>query len=158
MNSAQMPGFRPNVALLLVDSADKLLVCERHKAAGAWQFPQGGVDSGESVEEALEREVLEEIGLPPESYEVIRSQGGYRYEFPPEVRAAKKGDWEGQEQTYFLCRLREGAPPINVDQKPKEFQDHQWIKPKKFRLKWLPEFKQAVYRDVMRDFFEVEID
>ena len=158
MNSAQMPGFRPNVALLLVNSDGQLLICERHKAPGAWQFPQGGVDEGESVGEALEREVLEEIGLPPDSYEVLRSKGEYRYLFPPGVREKKKGDWEGQEQTYFLCRMHEDAPSINVDQKPKEFQDHKWIKPKNFRMKWLPEFKQEVYRAVMRDFFELEID
>jgi len=153
-----MPGFRPNVALLLVDARGRLLVCERANGDGAWQFPQGGVDEGESVEEALRREVREEIGLPPEAYEIERAKGGYRYVFPPEVRKLKKKDYEGQEQTYFLCRMREGAPPIDIDQEPREFQDHQWIKPEKFRLKWLPKFKREVYRAVLREFFEVEID
>lgn len=153
-----MPGFRPNVALLLVDSSDRLLICERTKPQGAWQFPQGGVDPGESAEEALLREVQEEIGLPPESYAIEKSQGGYRYSFPPEARKRKKGNFEGQEQVYFLCRLRDDAPPIDVDQKPREFRDHRWIAPEDFQLGWLPDFKMKVHRAVLRDFFGVELE
>lgn len=145
------------MALLLLDADDRLLICERDGSPGAWQFPQGGVDPGESLEEAILREVREEIGLPPTAYEILRSKGGYRYVFPPEVRKRKKGDWEGQEQTYFLCRLADGAPRIDVNQKPREFRDYRWIKPRKFDLKWLPKWKRAVYREVLRDFFEVEV-
>ena len=154
-----MPKFRPNVALILVDAEERLLVCERAGVPGAWQFPQGGVDKGESHEEALAREVEEEIGLPPDSYEVLRSQGGYRYEVPPEVwrTKKKKKKWAGQEQTYFLCRLGVDAPPVNVDQEPREFGDHRWIAPEEFSIEWLPEFKRDVYRAVMRDFFGVEL-
>lgn len=151
-----MPGFRPNVALLMLDREDRLLICEREGCEGAWQFPQGGVDPGESVEEAMAREVWEEVGLPADSYEVLRSHGGYRYVFPEKVRKRKKGDWEGQEQTYFLCRLGENPPPINIDQEPREFRDYRWIKPEEFRLKWLPKWKREVYRAVLEEFFGVE--
>ncbi len=148
-----MPKFRPNVALLLLDGEDRLLVCERLDMAGSWQFPQGGVDRGESIEEALVREVEEEIGLPPKSYEILESRGGYRYLFPPGVTKGKKGQFGGQEQTYFLCRLVPGAPPVDVHQGAREFQDHQWIRPEEFRITWLPEFKREVGAAVMRDFF-----
>lgn len=153
-----MAGFRPNVALLLVDSQDRLLICERIGVAGSWQFPQGGVDKGEELDEALRREVEEEVGLSPEAYDVLRSKGGYRYVFPPEVRKwkkSKKRNYEGQEQTYYLCRLREGAPAINIEQEPREFQDYRWIEPKEFDLEWLPEWKREVYREVLSEFFGV---
>jgi putative (di)nucleoside polyphosphate hydrolase len=156
---AQMAGFRPNVALLLVDSRDRLLICERLGAPGSWQFPQGGVDKGEEVEAALLREVQEEVGLPAGAFEILASKGGYRYVFPQEVlaiRKMKKRGFEGQEQTYYLCRMRDDAPPINIEQEPREFQDFRWIDPKEFQLEWLPEFKREVYRAVMRDFFEVK--
>ena len=45
-----MMEYRPNVAILLVREDDKILVCERLKVKGAWQFPQGGVDEGETLE------------------------------------------------------------------------------------------------------------
>ena len=63
----------------------------------------------------------------------------------------------GQEQTYYLCRLKRGAPEIDVHQDPREFGDHKWIRPEEFRIDWLPEFKHEVYRQVMKDFFSVKI-
>lgn len=153
-----MPSYRPNVALLLLDRDDQLLICERIKIAGAWQFPQGGMDAGETPLEALHREVEEEIGLPPESYEVLDSKDGYCYLYPPGVKKGKKGHFDGQTQTYFLCRLKDGAPPINVDQTPREFGSHTWVKPALFELEWLPKFKRDVHRDVLRDFFGVELE
>ncbi|NNC90247.1 MAG: RNA pyrophosphohydrolase [Akkermansiaceae bacterium] len=150
-----MAKYRPNVALLLVDDDGRLLVCERAKTANSWQFPQGGVDKGESLEEALHREVEEEIGLPKGCYEVLESRDGYRYDFPPKLKSRKR--YAGQEQTYFLCRLHPSAPPIDVHGKPREFQSHQWIKPGEFSLEWLPKFKRGVYREVLRDFFGVKV-
>jgi putative (di)nucleoside polyphosphate hydrolase len=152
-----MPRFRPNVALLLLDQGGRLLVCERLKIADSWQFPQGGVDPGEDLREALLREVEEEIGLPPESYEILESRGGYRYFYPDGVKKRKKGNFDGQEQTYFLCRLGPDAPPIDLDAQIREFRDFKWIEPGEFSAAWLPEFKLDVYRAVMRDFFAVEI-
>ena len=56
-----MVRYRPNVAALIVNPVGNLLICERWTIPGAWQFPQGGVDSGESLEQALYREVREEV-------------------------------------------------------------------------------------------------
>lgn len=154
-----MVSYRPNVAALVVNTDGQLLICERASCPGAWQFPQGGVDPGESWLEALYREIAEEIGLLPEHYTVISRREGYRYLYPPEVRTRKlrKHGNHGQQQTYFLCRLKPNAPEVNVDQKPREFSDYRWIKPVDFKIKWLPAFKRDVYRDVMRDFFKIEI-
>ena len=151
-----MPTFRPNVALLLLDRDDRLLVCERAKIEDAWQFPQGGVDEGEETLQAFHREVEEEVGLPPESYEILSSRDGYRYVFPKGMKRKKKR-FDGQEQTYYLCRLLDGAPPIDLGTKPREFRRYQWIRPGEFQIGWLPEFKHDVYRQVMRDFFDVAL-
>jgi len=154
-----MVRFRPNVAALVVDAEGRLLICERWNVPGAWQFPQGGVDAGESAREALVREVREEVGLPKSAYQIVGFRDGYRYLYPEEVRRRKvrKHGFHGQEQTYFLCRLERGAPEVDVDQKPREFGAYRWIDPAEFRLEWVPEFKRAVYREVMREFFALEL-
>ena len=155
--SSRVPTYRPNVALLLLDRDDQLLICERLKIEGAWQFPQGGMDQGETPLETLHREVEEEVGLPPSSYDVLEWRDGYRYLFPPGLQKGKKAQFDGQEQTYFLCRLRDDAPPVNVDQEPREFGSHTWVDPRLFDLHWLPPFKREVHRQVLRDFFGVEV-
>jgi putative (di)nucleoside polyphosphate hydrolase len=151
--------YRSNVAALIVRADSSLLICERWTVPGAWQFPQGGVDAGESLEEALFREVKEEIGIGPKHYHIIEKRTGYRYLYPEEVRNKKlqKHGNHGQEQTYFLCALSPTAPPVDVNQKPREFRAYRWIHPHEFDLDWLPSFKQDVYRQVMSDFFDVTL-
>ena len=155
----RMVRFRPNVAALMVDPVGNLLICERANVPGAWQFPQGGVDPGETLEQALFREVWEETGVGPEWYEVIERRNGYRYLYPKNARNRKlrKHGSHGQEQTYFLCRVKPGAPEIGVNRSPREFRAYRWIVPEEFDLDWLPTFKREVYRDVMRDFFQIEL-
>lgn len=154
-----MVNYRQNVAALVINSQGNLLICERLTLAGAWQFPQGGVDAGESLEEALHREVREEIGLDAVHYEVIDRREGYRYLYPEHVRGKKlrKHGNHGQDQTYFLCQLKTDAPPVNVKQKQQEFRAYRWILPTEFDLDWLPDFKRDVYREVMRDFFKITL-
>lgn len=155
----RMVRYRANVAALMVNAAGCLLICERATIPGAWQFPQGGVDSGETPEDALFREVREEVGLEPQHYEVIDRREGYRYLYPQGARSKKlrKHGSHGQEQTYFLCYLKPDAPQVDVNQKQREFRAYRWILPEEFDLDWLPEFKRDVYREVMRDFFRVAL-
>lgn len=154
-----MVQYRPNVAALMVKGDGSLLICERAGVPGAWQFPQGGVDAGESIEQALFRELLEEIGIGKAHYEIVSRRDGYRYLYPPDVRAKKirKHGNHGQQQTYFLCSLKSSAPPVNVNQMPREFGAYRWIQPEEFDLDWLPPFKREVYRAVLEDFFGVTL-
>ena len=146
--------YRPNVAAILQTLDGDILIAERSGIPGAWQFPQGGVDEGEDLESALRRELREEVGVAPEHFEILKSQGGYRYEFPEDHQ--KRLAFEGQEQTYFLCGFTGSDADIVLDGSP-EFSRHRWIRPEEFEAAWLPDFKLAVYREVMRDFFDVEI-
>ena len=154
-----MVRFRPNVAALMVRPQGQLLICERWMIPGAWQFPQGGIDAGETPEQALSREVREEIGLEPRHYEVTARRDGYRYLYPTDVRSKKllKHGSHGQEQTYFLCQLHHDSAPVNVAQKAREFSQYRWIQPLEFDLDWLPAFKRDVYRQVLWDFFQVAV-
>ena len=80
----------------------KILIGERSNVRGAWQFPQGGIKKSETAQEALSRELQEEVSLAPEHYRVIESKGPYRYLFLP---GRTKEGFDGQEQTYFLVEL-----------------------------------------------------
>jgi len=131
-----------------------ILICERLDVRNGWQFPQGGVDPGESPEQALERELWEEISVESRDFQIIQRLGPYRYLFG-EGRT-KKGH-HGKEQMYFLCDFLGRENGIDVRTKHPEFQAYRWIYPAEFRLSWLPESKREVYRAVFADFFRVEI-
>ena len=121
---------------------------------GAWQFPQGGVDDGETPEQALVREVWEEIGVPAGDLRIIEKRGPYRYLYG---NGRVKRGWHGKEQLYFLCDYTGLDAGIHVDTKEPEFQAFRWVAPEDFRLSWLPEMKRAVYRAVLADFFGIKI-
>lgn len=53
-------------AAALVDEGDRVLLCERphHKPMGGlWEFPGGKLEPGETPEQALVRELSEELGI-----------------------------------------------------------------------------------------------
>ena len=146
--------YRANVAGILRNSRGKILICERLDARNGWQFPQGGVDPGETPEQALARELWEEISVEAADFQIVEHHGPYRYLFG-EGRT-KKGH-HGKEQIYFLCDFLGRENGIDVRTKHPEFQAYRWIYPLEFQLSWLPEMKREVYRAVFADFFRVEI-
>ena len=150
-----MDDFRPNAAALLVRPDGRVLIGERMKVRNAWQFPQGGIDKGETPLEAVLREVEEEVGISPKHYDVIGERGGYAYRYPEGSK--KKNRYVGQVQTYFLCQLHDEEPKVDLERKPREFRRARWILPAEFSMTWLPDFKKDVYRRVLLDFFSVEL-
>ncbi len=147
------PKLRANVAAILRNREGKILICERIHIRNAWQFPQGGVDDGETLEQALTRELWEEIGIDPGDFRIIEQRGGYHYMFP----GGRKKGFEGKEQTYFLCDFLADDSKINVKTEIPEFRGWKWIAPSEFRKDWLPPMKFDVYAKVFGDFFGIQL-
>lgn len=147
-------AYRPNVALVLLNSEDHVLLCERSDWPGCWQFPQGGMLPHETPEEALAREVREEIGLEPDHYQVIARTGPLRYAFPA---GYQKDGYEGQEQIYFLAELLPGAPAPRLEGAHPEFSRCRWVRPAEILLEDVPPMKREVYQRVLRDFFGASV-
>ncbi len=146
--------YKANVAGILRDGKGRILVCERLGNDDAWQFPQGGIDDGETPEQALVRELWEEIGVHAGDVAIRERKGPYRYLYG---HGRMKRGHHGKEQFYFLCDYTGAPGGIDVRTDHPEFQDHRWIAPADFQLAWLPEMKRAVYRAVFADFFGVKI-
>jgi len=142
--------YQTNVAGILRKPDGRIFVGERLTISNAWQFPQGGVDAGETHEDAIRRELWEEIGVLADDYRIVQKRGPYYYLFPPGI--TKKGQ-HGKEQYYFLCDYHGPDERFNVAQEHPEFRAWKWIDPADFRIEWLPEMKREVYRQVFQDFF-----
>lgn len=143
--------IRLNVAAILRNHESKILIGERCDTRGGWQFPQGGVDEGETLEQALLREIEEEIFVKPEHCKIIESKGPYRYYYGREIRGH-----EGKDQHFFMIDFSGVDADIDLETEHPEFQAFRWIKPEEFQIDWLPEMKREVYRAVFRDFFQIE--
>lgn len=119
-----MTLYRSGVVGVFINSEGKLLIAERSDVRGAWQFPQGGVEAGESFSEAVKREMKEELGIT--SVEIVgESVNMIRYEFP-EHKKPFADTYVGQEQKWFL--LKTHSDPA-LDQADGEFVSWQWSEP-----------------------------
>jgi len=147
--------YRPNVAAILERATGEIFVAERIGVNGAWQFPQGGVDSGEDFEVAVFRELEEEIGVKREQVEILETRNGYRYAFPK--GRLKYGIYGGQEQTYYRCRFLGRDEDIRLDAHHREFSRWRWIHPAMFQMRWVPKFKRQVYHQVFHDFYQMDL-
>jgi putative (di)nucleoside polyphosphate hydrolase len=144
--------YRPNVAAVIVSSSypheKKVFVAERNDISGMWQFPQGGIDEGETSEEALFRELEEEIGTC--EIDVIGEYPEWvSYDFPKHI-AKKMHPYCGQIQRYYLVRLKDDAL-VNLDTKHPEFKDHKYMEVE-LVLEMVAKFKKPVYEQVIEHF------
>ena len=108
-------GFRANVGIVLIRDAGDVFLGGRSDGRG-WQFPQGGVRQQESPEEALYRELREEVGLEPDDVELLAATRSWlRYRLPGRyVRRRSRPMCIGQKQRWFLLRMRGGGPSGNA--------------------------------------------
>ncbi len=144
--------YRPNVAMIVVSNdypnKKEILIAQRNDLEGVWQFPQGGIDEGEKVEEALFRELEEELGTSKAKI-VAEYPQWISYDFPKKI-AKKMKPYKGQTQKYFLLKLKKSAK-INLDTQNPEFDDYKFVSVGEV-LKLTAHFKKPVYEKVIKYF------
>ncbi|MEL6367121.1 MAG: RNA pyrophosphohydrolase, partial [Pseudomonadota bacterium] len=122
-------GFRANVGIIVANDSGKLLLAGRAGRKG-WQFPQGGVAPGESAEQAMYRELEEELGLRPDDVALLGFTPDWiPYRLPDHfVRRHSKPLCIGQKQRWFMLRLvtDESALRFDLTDKP-EFDRWRWV-------------------------------
>ena len=143
-------GYRPNVGIVLVNPRNEVFWGKRVKEH-AWQFPQGGIKAGESPEQAMFRELMEEVGLRPEHVKVLgRTRHWLRYNVPANwVRRDWRAGYRGQKQIWYLLRLlgRDCDVCLRRSEKP-EFDAWRWSE-YWLALEDVVEFKREVYQQAL---------
>ena len=140
-------GYRPNVAIVIVNARNQVFWGKRIREH-SWQFPQGGINSGETPEQAMYRELGEEVGLDAGHVRILgRTRDWLRYDVPQHwIKREWRGSYRGQKQIWYLLRLtgRDSDMNLRASEKP-EFDAWRW------HDYWIPldaviDFKREVYR------------
>ena len=145
-------GYRPNVGIIVANGRRQVLWARRC-GQSAWQFPQGGIKYDESPQEALYRELNEELGLLPKHVTVVGATRGWlKYQLPKRyIRRRHKPVCIGQKQVWFLLQLVGLESEVCLDGcKRPEFDSWKWVN------YWHPSrevisFKREVYRRALKE-------
>lgn len=145
-------GFRANVGIILANEKGQVLWARR-VGQDAWQFPQGGIAADETPEDALYRELHEEVGLQPHDVRIIGcTKGWLKYRLPKRfLRYRSKPLCIGQKQKWFLLMLTGNEEQVSFEYgNPPEFDDWRWVS------YWYPldkvvSFKRDVYRKALKE-------
>jgi putative (di)nucleoside polyphosphate hydrolase len=129
------------------------LLWARRIRQDAWQFPQGGIRARETPEQAMYRELGEEIGLEPDHVDVLGATRGWlRYRLPERfIRRQQKPVCIGQKQIWFMLRLvgEERYVRLDLSDKP-EFDNWRWVD-YWHPLREVVPFKRTVYRKALKE-------
>ena len=132
-------GYRANVGIVLMHREQVFL--GRRAGGRGWQFPQGGVRSGESLEEAVYRELEEEIGIGQSAVDLVGQTGRWlRYRLPSRyVRRNQRPVCIGQKQHWFLLRLTREDATFDFERTSEpEFDQWRWVS-------WWDPVKEVIY-------------
>ena len=146
-------GFRQGVGIILVNAKQQVFLAKRI-GQEAWQFPQGGVQEGETPAQTVLRELYEETGLRETDVTIITETRRWLYYRLPRrlVRQHSQPLCIGQKQKWFLLRFIGDEKNIRFDAGEKaEFDDWRWVD------YWQPldvviHFKYKIYRLALKEF------
>nr|WP_247741569.1 RNA pyrophosphohydrolase [Endozoicomonas sp. G2_1] len=151
-------GYRANVGIVIINDRGQVFWARRF-GQHSWQFPQGGVDEGETPEQTMYRELYEEVGLKPEHVKIVASTKHWlRYKLPKRfVRHDSTPVCIGQKQKWFLLKLTSHESAVNLLHcSHPEFDDWRWVS-YWYPVRQVVSFKREVYRKVMKEFAPVAL-
>jgi len=145
--------YRRCVGMMIINNNNKILVGKRlDHPSGHWQMPQGGIDENENPEEAVWREMKEEIGT--NNVKMIKqSEQWINYNIPTETLSTLPWGhkYVGQTQKWFLFRFNGNDSEINVGTENPEFSEWKWSQHDLLVENIVP-FKRNTYQKILEEF------
>ena len=145
MSQKKLP-LRIGVGAIVLNNKNKIFVGKRaDNPVNKWQMPQGGVNKGENLINAMKRELMEETSI--QNIKVLKKiDRWFKYELPKDLLGIIwKGKFRGQKQKWFIVRFIGNESEINLKTKHPEFIEWKWIEVDEL-INVIVDFKKGVYR------------
>jgi putative (di)nucleoside polyphosphate hydrolase len=149
-------GFRANVGIIVCNESGQLL-WTRRAGQNSWQFPQGGVNEGETADDTMYRELYEEIGLSRQDVKILGSTKNWlRYRLPSRyIRHDSVPLCIGQKQKWYLLKLITDDSRLNFETtNHPEFDGFMWVS-YWYPLRQVVSFKREVYRQALLELLPI---
>ena len=151
-----MKDFRKGIGVFLINENNQLWVGKRIDFKNDyWQMPQGGIDKNESPQEAMIRELSEEVGIT-KNYEILKETKDWlSYNLPQSLKKVVwSGKYIGQTQKWYACRFFGKDEEFDLKTHKPEFKDWKWIKPVE-AINFVVPFKKELYKKILKNFNEL---
>lgn len=151
MDKASLP-YRKGVGIILINKDKQIFVGKRiDTRVGGWQMPQGGIDDGEDPEQAVLRELEEEVGT--NKVEIIASsKDWFHYDLPDDLIGKMwSGKYRGQQQKWFVLKFLGDDKDINLSTEIPEFENFKWVMPDEL-VDMIVSFKKELYKNITKEF------
>ena len=149
MDNKKLP-LRIGVGVILINKEKKIFVGKRrdHPNNDKWQMPQGGVNQGENLLNAVKRELEEETSI--KNFKILKELDGWTEYGLPNYLIGKiwKGKYRGQKQRWFILQFTGKDEEINVKTNVPEFIDWKWVEPYKLP-QIVVDFKKLLYQELL---------
>ena len=148
MTSKKLP-LRLGVGAVVLNKKNQVFVGKRKdNPIDKWQMPQGGVNTGENLVDAMKRELHEETNM--QNIKILNEiDGWFEYELPKNLLGKIwKGRYRGQKQKWFVVKFLGNDGEINLQTDKPEFIEWRWLD-----IENLPnvivDFKRKVYEQLL---------
>ncbi len=156
MEKKNLP-LRTGVGIIVINNQNKIFVAKRiDNPVDKWQMPQGGVDPGEELVDAMKRELVEETSI--KSIKLLKEINRWlEYELPKNLLGRIwKGKFRGQKQKWFIVKFIGSETEINLKTKHPEFMEWKWVEIDEL-INVIVDFKKNVYKELIPEIKKIVI-